>query len=178
VNEQAEGIRTFRLNDDGRFPNHPHWPLLLYTKVLSLSRNDPAGNVERIFHQNGWGGSWRNGIYSFHHYHSNTHEVLGMSSGSARVQFGGPEGIELGLHAGDVAVLPAGTVHRNLESSEDFGVVGAYPKGAAYDMCYGKAEERSRAMKKIASTSKPDTDPVFGKQGGLLEYWRQTQEDG
>jgi len=175
---QTEEIQSYVLHDDGRFPNHPHWPLLIYPKALSLTADDPAASVEQVFWGNGWTGAWRDGIYRFHHYHSNTHEVLGVFSGTARVQFGGPGGVEIELKAGDVAVLPAGTAHRNVGSSRDLGVVGAYPHGAAYDMCYGKEEERSRAMQNIAAVARPRTDPVFGTQGGLCEWWPQSRGTG
>jgi long-chain acyl-CoA synthetase len=42
--------------------------------------------------RNGWSGTWRNGIYAFHHYHSTSHEVLGIAAGSAAVRFGGEGG--------------------------------------------------------------------------------------
>jgi uncharacterized protein YjlB len=119
--------KTYLLRDDGTFPNHPRWPLLVYPAVLSDSLKDRAAELERLFRKNGWGRMWRNGVYTFQHYHSNAHEVLGVYSGSARVQFGGPQGVDVELTAGDVAVLPAGTAHMNLWSSDDFGVVGAYP---------------------------------------------------
>src|SRR5262249_7352803 len=50
----------------------------------------------------------RNGIYNYAHYHSRTHEVLGVARGHARVRFGGERGKELRLKVGDVVVLPAG----------------------------------------------------------------------
>lgn len=169
--QSSNAIRKFTLNDDGVFPNNPKWPLLIYPAAVALTSDESALAVERVFRENGWGGMWRNGIYTFQHYHSNAHEVLGVFSGSARVQFGGPNGVEVELHAGDVAVLPAGTAHKNLGSSADFGVVGAYPTGAHYDMCRGNKEERSSAKKNIQRVPKPATDPVFGEQGGLIEHW-------
>lgn len=162
--------QIFFLRDDGTFLNHPNWPLLIYPAVISLRDHDPA-IVEQVFQKNGWGGLWRNGIYSYHHYHSNSHEVLGVFSGSARVQFGGPNGVEVELHPGDVAVLPAGTAHKNLGSSPDFGVVGGYPDDTDYDLRRGKPEERTEAMRNIRNVPKPQTDPVFGTTGGLRELW-------
>lgn len=165
--------QTYLLRDDGTFPNHPRWPLLIYAGVLRLSAQDPALDIEELFRTNGWGGSWRNGIYPFHHYHSNAHEVLGVYGGIARVQFGGPKGVEIELHTGDVAVLPAGTAHRKLSESGGFGVVGAYPSGQQHwDLCRGDPGEHSAAIARIKQVSKPSSDPVFGTDGGLRELWR------
>jgi uncharacterized protein YjlB len=168
-----KNTRKFLLQDDGTFPNHPRWPLLIYRGAVQLPSGDPASELERIFSQNGWGGMWRNGIYSFAHYHSNAHEALGVYRGSAHVQFGGPNGVKVALQAGDVAVLPAGTAHQNLGSSGDLGVVGAYPPGPAYDLCRGKREERSQAIETIKGVPRPDADPVFGKQAGLCTCWSE-----
>jgi hypothetical protein len=84
---------TFRFKDDGFIPNHPTWPLLLYPSCVRLPKSrDPAAIFESVFGQNGWGRSWRNGVYDFVHYHSKTHEVLAIARGKARLQFGGPKG--------------------------------------------------------------------------------------
>lgn len=37
-------------------------------------------------------------------------------------------GTKIELEAGDVIVLPAGTAHCNLESTEDYKYIGVYPK--------------------------------------------------
>ena len=164
-------LKAFQLRDDGVFPNNPRWPLLIYPAAVKLSAEDPAADVEGAFHENGWNGTWRNGIYAYQHYHSKTHEVLGVFRGRAHVQFGGPQGVEIELKPGDVVVLPAGTAHRKIECSADFGVVGAYPSDSEYEMCRGRTEERERSIADIKQVSKPTADPVFGKQGGLCELW-------
>lgn len=102
--------------------------------------------VEDLFEQNGWGDSWRDGIYV--HYHSRIHEVLGIGGGSAKVQFGGPHGRIAPLKAGDVAILPAGTGHQCCGVSRDFLVIGAYPPAGTYDECT-KPAQHERALKTI-----------------------------
>jgi uncharacterized protein YjlB len=171
MKEHSNTHETYLLKDDGTFPNHPTWPVLVYRAVLTLAADDMAASVECAFQRSGWRNAWRNGIYSFHHYHSNTHEVLGIYSGNARVQLGGPHGIEVELRAGDVVVLPAGTAHCNIGGSRDLGVVGAYPTQEPYDLLRGGAGERERAMDSIREVRKPATDPVYGREGGLVEYW-------
>jgi uncharacterized protein YjlB len=53
---------------------------------------DRAAMFEELFKRNGWGDSWRNGIFDYVHYHSSTHEVLGIARGGASVRFGGDKG--------------------------------------------------------------------------------------
>lgn len=159
------------LPDGGAIPNNPKLPLLLYQDALALDNPDPAAAFERLFHEHEWRRSWRNGVYSFPHYHSTAHEVLGVFSGSAQIRLGGEGGIVQEIRAGDVVVLPAGTGHEKINSTRDFGVVGAYPPGPAYDMCYGKLGERPEADRRIAATPLPSNDPVFGEAGPLIEHW-------
>ena len=68
------------LEDDGVFPNG-RLPLALYGLAVKLAGHDPAAILEQLFAENGWHGSWRNGIYPYHHYHSTAHEVLGIYRG-------------------------------------------------------------------------------------------------
>lgn len=158
------------LKDDGKIPNSK-LPLLIYPGAVEVTGKDPAAVFEKLFTKNGWQGTWRNGIYSYHHYHSTAHEVLGVYAGEAKVQLGGEKGIVTDVRVGDVVIIPAGVGHINLGATHDFGVVGAYPEGQDYDMCYGKPEERPRAIKNIPQVAKPQSDPVFGQSGPLLERW-------
>ena len=144
----------------------------MYHHALRLRENDPASAVERILAANSWGGSWRNGIYPYHHYHSTAHEVLVVTCGSARVQLGGEKGITQKIHAGDVVVIPAGVGHKNLGATNDFEIVGGYPKGQDWDMNYGKRTERPRVDQNIARVPLPKMDPIYGGDGPLLDYWR------
>jgi uncharacterized protein YjlB len=170
--DEAGAIHALFIRENGPFPNNPHWPLLVYRQALDVSGAHPAADTEELFARNGWTGAWRDGIYTFHHYHSNTHEVLGCYRGSGEILFGGPQGYKLTIQAGDAVVIPAGTAHKRIRASTDFSLVGAYPNGADYDMCYGKPEERPAADSAIASTLAPETDPVFGKHGGLMTHWK------
>lgn len=152
---------SFRFRDDGIIPNHPAWPLIIYRSAV----------FEDLFERNGWGDSWRNGIYDYVHYHSRIHEVLGIARGTAKVRFGGTRGRTLALKAGDVAILPAGTGHQRLSASKEFLVVGAYPPSGKYDECT-TGEDRERALKTIPKVVRPRKDPVLGDDGPLLKAWK------
>jgi uncharacterized protein YjlB len=166
--------RTFRFRGDGRIPNNPDLPLVLYRKAVQLDRaDDPAAVFEQLFALNGWGDAWRNGIYDYVHYHSRIHEVLGIARGRARVAFGGARGEEIDLMAGDVAILPPGTGHCCVMASSDFLVVGAYPPAGTYDECRGTAGEHDRAVDMIANTPHPDKDPVYGASGPVWKLWNE-----
>ncbi|KPJ74893.1 MAG: hypothetical protein AMJ54_16355 [Deltaproteobacteria bacterium SG8_13] len=169
----ADNIVCRVLADDGTFPNNARLPLLLYPAAVILPDSDPARTFEDLFETNSWTNSWRNGIFGYHHYHSTAHEALGVCGGSARVQMGGPGGPEFDIRPADVIVIPAGVAHKNLESSGDFRVVGAYPAGQDWDMNFGKAGERPQADRNIADVACPEFDPVFGAAGPLARLWRE-----
>jgi len=156
--------------DDGAIPNNPTLPFLVYPGALELPGDDPAAACEALFEANGWGGSWRDGIYPFAHFHSTAHEVLGICRGEAKVRFGGNAGIVRTVRPGDVVVIPAGVGHQNLGGA-DLLVVGAYPQGQRWDLCYGKPEERPRVLRNIERVPLPATDPVYGTDGPLVEHW-------
>src|SRR5262245_53601614 len=164
-------VITRLLKDTGTIPNS-RLPLLIYQNALVLPKDDPASAIEALLHANQWGNDWRNGIFSYHHYHSTAHEGLFVYSGSAKVQVGGEPGLTETISAGDVITIPAGVGHKNLGASSDFHVVGAYPPDQNVDMNYGKPGERPRTDQNIARVSLPTLDPVFGKSGPLLDHWR------
>ena len=155
---------------DSRIPNNK-LPLLLYRQVTNTTGEEAARWFETRFAENNWKNSWRNGVFDYHHYHSNTHEVLGIYSGKALLQLGGDNGEKVEVSAGDVIVIPAGVAHKNL-TSENFGVVGAYPDGKEHDMNTGKEDERPQTDKNIAAVPIPDADPVRGSGKGLCEIWK------
>ena len=164
---------AFMFEDDGAIPNNPDLPFLIYAKAIDLSGLiDPAQAIEETFVTNGWGDNmWRNGVYPFPHYHSMTHEAMGVARGRARVRFGGKTGDEVDLEVGDVVVLPAGTGHQCIWTSPDLLVVGAYPPTGQYNLCRGSRAEYARAIKSIPLVPRPDTDPVYGRNGPLRELW-------
>jgi len=180
VTQRHEKADSIILTDDGLFPNNSWLPLLLYRDVLvgeGSRRNGQmvssltASEIEELFHRNHWINSWRNGIYSQHHYHSTAHEVLGVYSGSAKVQLGGAQGFTCELGPGDVVVIPAGVAHKCLHRTSHFAVVGAYPVGQMWDMCYGRKGERPGTDRNIERVPDPQSDPVFGAEGPLVDLW-------
>jgi uncharacterized protein YjlB len=161
------------LRDDGTVPNNPKLPLIHYRSAVRLTNSkDPAAIFERLFESNGWKGTWRDGIYDYVHYHSNTYEVLGIARGEARVRFGGDKGKVIAVNVGDVVVLPAGTGHQRISASPDLMVVGGYPTPKKYDECKGTTAERQKALKAIAKVPLPAKDPIYGEDGPLTDLWK------
>lgn len=163
------GLALERFEDDGSIPNS-RLPLLLYRSAIAPASASPEA-MEALFEGNGWSPQWRSTVFTYHHYHSTAHEVLGIASGSARIMFGGPKGREFDVGAGDVVVIPAGVGHRRLSSSGGFLVVGGYPPGQSWDLLTGATGERPRADENIARVPLPSTDPVGGDVGGVISAW-------
>ncbi|PSR82648.1 hypothetical protein BD289DRAFT_411721 [Coniella lustricola] len=127
---------------------------------------------------------WRYTMYPTTHFHSTTHEVLCVFSGRATLCFGGeanPGKVQTCVCAGDVLVVPAGVGHclvREEEEEEEEGVdagagkerfamIGSYPPGCQWDMCYGNEgeEEKVEGIKELKWLEK---DPVYGEEGPVL----------
>ncbi|CAF3548466.1 unnamed protein product [Rotaria socialis] len=170
-------IETFFVHDDEHFfPNNNHLPVIVYRQVFD-GKSVSASSWEQLFKQNHFGKSWRDGIFSYHHYHSTAHEALGCYGGRAQIRLGDyNEQVrkDIELTAGDCILIPAGVAHKNMEQDNAFSVVGAYDTdGKDYDMNYGQnAEERSKAEENIKQVKVPRIDPVVGDNGGVIQHWK------
>ncbi len=136
----------FTFKDDGVYPGSV-LPLLLYRAAITTEAENRAAILERGFAQNGWCNSWRNGVYSFAHYHSTSHEVLGVFHGSAKLRLGGEHGHTVEIRSGDVILIPAGVAHQNIGASHGFWGCGSLPRwtsmGLASRIAGRKAKIRS-----------------------------------
>lgn len=169
-------LTAHQLQENNKIPNNPQLPLLLYRQAFE-AKQGLEQQFKEAFHQNNWRGSWVNGVFDYHHYHSNSHEVLGIAAGSASIIFGGPGGEEIKVSAGDMVVLPAGTGHCRKSASKDFSVVGAYPKGQEnHDLCTEKDDPEER-KKRIKQVPFPQADPLAGQDGPLMQHWKRAMED-
>lgn len=168
-------LLTFRFGDAGAIPNNPRLPVLIYKHAgLAGGTRGPealAKFFENTWPRHGWRADWRWGIYDFAHYHSTAHEVLGVYRGRASLRLGDSAGATLVVEAGDLIVLPAGTGHENLGSSDDFHVVGGYPNEQSADLLRGRPGERPAADQRIARVPLPAGDPLTGAQGALVQQW-------
>lgn len=148
-------------------------PLLIYhsafDKGVSASQiSDHLKKVDVVVPQ------WQYSMYKQSHFHSTTHEVLSVVSGRARLCFGGeenPERVEPVVEAGDVIIVPAGVAHRLLEDqSGSFTMVGSYPKGKNWDMCYGAGDENEDEIRSaISQLDWFDQDPIYGRDGPAIQ---------
>ncbi|KAF1353734.1 hypothetical protein BDV97DRAFT_375643 [Delphinella strobiligena] len=103
-------------------------------------------------------------------------------SGSSRFLLGrGPldddaYGVEVELNAGDITVQPAGVAHCCLTSTDDFNYLGVYPKHSPKwdnNFCNVSAEETNQKAIVAHSIAIPDSDPIYGRHGPLVELWNK-----
>jgi len=167
-----------------------HRPLIHYHGALNPASTSPAAPSSRAsFAQSSFAGAveahlratgvvqpqWRYTMYPTTHFHSTTHEVLVVVRGGARLCLGGegnPAAYRPDVGVGDVLVVPAGVGHRLLEdtSSDEAGfeMVGSYPPGCSWDMCYGKAGEEGK-VGRIKEVVWFERDPVYGDTGPAVD---------
>ena len=171
--ESALRIETLQFKPNGRVPNS-RFPVLLYREAVTAAASvDLADAIEETFRRHDWLNNWRElGVYDYYHFHSTSHEVLGMARGRITLGLGGNGGTVVELTAGDVLVLPAGTSHTRLDHSADSHMVGGYPDGRDWDLMRDEnvtdAEARF-AVKLIGSLPIPAHDPVTGEP---MTLWR------
>jgi sulfopropanediol 3-dehydrogenase len=172
--EQGPRPETLQFKPNGRVPNS-RFPVLIYRAAATAGTGeDLADAIERTFRRHDWLNNWRElGVYDYPHFHSTTHEVLGMARGHITLRLGGAGGTVVKLTAGDVLVLPAGTSHVRLEHSSDSQMVGGYPEGRDWDLIRDEEVtegEARAAVKLIGSLPIPARDPVTGE---AMTLWRQ-----
>ncbi|KAL1883428.1 hypothetical protein Plec18167_002432 [Paecilomyces lecythidis] len=143
-------------------------PLLIYHNAFQASASELSSHLQKI---GAVVPQWQYSMYPTTHFHSTTHEVLGVVSGRARLCFGGegnPERFEPTVQKGDLMVVPAGVGHRLLEDLDGgFKMVGSYPPGKQWDMCYGNEDEEEK-VKSIEKLGWFDKDPLYGSDGPAL----------
>lgn len=174
---------TARPRDDARLrrlffasgatvPNHPDLPALLVAGAVEVPLAPDA--MEALFRANGWGGTWIWSVFDYHHFHPDAHEALGCVAGWADLVLGGPSGEALRVTAGDVVILPAGTGHCLTASGDGFRVCGAYPpgqEGFSTVRADDAAPPDAKALDALRRVPLPESDPVFGPYGPLLDAW-------
>src|SRR5437868_7014927 len=163
-------ILQYFLKDDGTFPNSA-LPVLVYKHAFKLPLFFKGRKIRSLLQKHHWTNNWRNGIYTCHHYHSNTHEVMAVIRGATMIKLGGDEGVMVTIQKGDVILIPAGVAHKNLRRERAVICIGGYPHGKDYDMNYGYKDERPRADENIAKVEVPGFDPVNGKDGSMNKIW-------
>lgn len=161
---------------DGSTPNN-HLPVIVYPQVIKNSQIPYNDCLEKIFQANGWTNNWRDIILMKDHYHSTTHEVLGISKGVVRLHLGGKNGKPLLAKAGDVIIIPAGVGHYSLSNQAPYEVVGGYPNGLEWDVIFAAPNKYEAAKEKIAQLAIPNKDPIGGINGYLKQVWRENNEE-
>ncbi len=153
---------------NGLLPNS-RFPLLVHRNGVA------SGGVDAVwerFRANGWYNNWRYpGVYTYPHFHSTTHECLGVGTGWMEVELFGRGGKHVRVEAGDVIVMPAGVSHVMVGHSDDIMMVGGYPEGRDWDNMQVEhltEELRRAAAKRIMMCPIPAKDPVTG---GPMHEW-------
>lgn len=163
-------VTTLFFAPDPAAPNHPDLPVVIVAGAVAdgVSTSDVQETVRR----NGWGGAWIYGVFPYHHYHSDAHEALICVGGTAELLIGGAGGNRITVRRGDALVLPAGTGHKCLSSSDDFLVCGCYPADQESPDLKREGDPRDGVEARIAAVPLPEADPLFGESGPLMDAWR------
>lgn len=146
----------------GNAPNS-RFPLMVHRQSM------PGGGADEMigmFRANGWSNNWRYpGVYTYPHFHSTTHECLGVALGWMEVEMFGRGGTTLRVEAGDTIVIPAGVSHNMVGHSDNILMVGGYPDGRDWDNIQEEQLTeplRRAAAKRIMMLPIPSRNPATG----------------
>ncbi|WP_252313906.1 cupin domain-containing protein [Sinobaca sp. H24] len=167
INKHAYSVERLFFDDNGKIPNNPSLSVLLYSV-----NEHYLPELEKIFRSNGWAGFWYGSVFSYHHFHSNSHEVLAVTRGSASLHLGGPQGKVVHVTSGDIMLIPAGVGHKLLDSDDIFQVMGAYPDSRKIDLYTGDENNHEVIYRNIHHAELPSLDPFYGENGPLQNYWK------
>ncbi|RKD71135.1 uncharacterized protein YjlB [Sinobaca qinghaiensis] len=167
INKQPDRVQRLFFDDNGKIPNNPTLPALLYSV-----KEHHLHELEQTFRSNGWESTWYGSIFTYHHFHSNSHEALAVIRGSASLHLGGPQGEVISVTSGDILLLPAGVGHKLLDSDDIFQVMGAYPHTREIDLYTGDENNHEVVCRNIHHVELPRLDPFYGEAGPLQNYWK------
>ncbi|XJS11629.1 cupin domain-containing protein [Aerococcaceae bacterium WGS1372] len=136
------------------FPNNS-LPVRYYKNLFNEKEQFDAEDIIRWLKTQRFYNFWIDGVYSTHHFHSNTHELNIVVRGHAEIQVGGPNAPILSIQQGEGLFLPAGTSHKQISSSLDFQVVGAYLERVDYDFHKGDYDYET-VKRRIEQVPAPD----------------------
>ncbi|KAL4800752.1 hypothetical protein BDV19DRAFT_375432 [Aspergillus venezuelensis] len=156
---------TYYLPRTKHTPNNP-LPVLHYKNVLPEPRTEEA--VTEFLTANKWRkrGTWG--------------ACYGVFQGSSTLLLGAAGedgtdnvGLRVTVHTGDVIVLPAGTGHSSVESTDDYRYIGVYPEGCPrWRNEFGKPRIDEKTFgDEVAGVGYAEEDPVYGKDGPLMQLW-------
>ena len=161
----------FYFKDDGITPNS-HLPVLIYRGLFDPAYESCEEWLEEQFTLNGWSRTCHKPLFDFYHYHSNTHEVLGVCDGACYIQLADKNGVKTEITKGDVVLIPAGVGHFCVEHSKDFAVVAGYPDNVIPDVLRPSPENREKALEKMNEITLPEFDPILhDEEGGVQKFW-------
>ncbi|KAJ4855288.1 cupin domain-containing protein [Trichoderma breve] len=164
-------VECYLLGPTNDAPNS-RLPVIHYRNVLPQPQTEET--TTQFLTRTGWEkrGTW--GHIGEPHFHPNTHECYGIFQGHSTLLLGkinDGNGVQVDVNTGDVIVLPAGTAHSSLRSSDDYRYIGVYPKECP--KWTNEMGERPPAsfVQTIGAVARPRADPVYGKQGPLVSLW-------
>jgi uncharacterized protein YjlB len=129
-------------------------PLLIYRNAVQAGPDgDLADTMIQRFRSNDWLNNWtERGVYPYPHFHSTSHEVLGVVRGSMPLRLGGAAQEPMLFSAGDVIVMPAGVSHTAFPEDRHRELSGG-PR-------LGPAARRRALRRRAASRAQADHEPA------------------
>jgi len=152
-------------------------PVLVYRSAIS---SPTPASIQAAIEPNNWlkGGTWKH--FPNAHFHSVTHELYVVFSGSSQLLLGRgkldpptDEDLILDVKVGDALVVPAGVAHCSLKSSDDYEYMGLYPKvSSPVKACFGFGSTLIVWNREVRTGTTTTPKLVSRKQKKRLRLWR------